>query len=177
VDTDFTDLAFNRIYDRTYRKTAAYLTARCGRLSEVEDLLQETYLAVYRVLSIKGVSFFENEEAYVLSVAKSKLTDWYRSAAARTVSLNDEDDAWLQSVPDSGPLPQETAEYRETSAAVQELVAGKSEALRQAFYLHCCFGVPFPEIARLQNRNESSVRCGVFRLTRELRGKLERSAR
>lgn len=167
------DSAFNALYDSTYRKTAAYLTARCRRLADVEDLLQETYLAVYRTLAARGPDALDHGEAYVLSAAKSKLADLYRKAG-REPLLDDGDEMLLASVPDDAPSPQEIAEARDAAAAVAGLVAGKGEKLRQAFYLRCCFGVSFPEIARLQGRNEASVRSGVFRLTQELRAGLER---
>lgn len=168
------DVRFNRIYDRTYRKTAAYLTARCRNLSDVEDLLQETYLAVYRALQTRGPDALQNEEAYVISTAKSKLADWYR-AAGRAVPTLDADDAWLASVPDAGPTPEESAVCREASAAALALVAEKDEPTRRAFFLRCCFGASYGEIAGLLGRNESTVRTGVFRLSRELWAELERS--
>ena len=178
MDVNHIDRAFNALYDRTYRKTAAYLTARCRHLSDVEDLLQETYLSVYRILTDRGTAFFENEEAYVLSVAKSKLMDQYRKAGRTPPplsALGDEGDAWLETVAAESPSPEEQVQNRETVQAVRVLVEEKEEPVQQAFYLHHCFGLSFPEIGKLQSRNESSVRSGVFRLTREIRGRLERS--
>lgn len=172
------DRAFNALYDQTYRKTAAYLTARCRQLSDVEDLLQETYLSVYRILADRGTAFFENEEAYVLSVAKSKLLDQYRRVGRTPLplsALGDGEDGWLDTVAAEGPSPEEQLQSRETLQAVRCLVEEKEEAVQQAFYLHHCFGLSFPEIGTLQGRNESTVRSGVFRLTREIRDKLERS--
>lgn len=173
------DGTFSRIYETTYRKTAAYLTARCRSLLDVEDLLQETYLTVYRILADRGEEVFENEEAYVLCVAKSRLVDWYRKSGKTLSTINgkelEEGEGWLNVVPDGGSSPEELAEYKEAAAAVQSFVAGKDQMLQQAFYLHYSFGLSFPEIGRLQNRNESSVRSSVFRLTQELRDRFERS--
>lgn len=179
MELELLDRAFSRIYDNTYRKTAAFLTARSRQLSDVEDLLQETYLAVYRILAAQGPDAFENEEAYVLSVARSKLTDWYRKSG-REAGLfalppeGEEGDGWLAAVPDTAALPEELAAQRESIREVEALVAQKDEALQRAFYLHHCFGVSFPEIGKLLCRNESTVRSGVFRLTQEIRGRLER---
>lgn len=179
METAVIDRAFNAIYDQTYRKTAAFLTARCHRLCDVEDLLQETYLTVYRVLSQQGADAWDTPEAYVLSVARSRLVDWYRreGRVPAVVSPEAENDDWLDRLPNPASTPEEIAAARESAGAVRSLVSEKEEGLQQAFYLHHCFGVTFPEIAQLQNRNESSVRSGVHRLTQELRSRLERSTR
>lgn len=176
MNAETTDHIFNQIYDRTYRKTAAYLTARCRALSDVEDLLQETYLAVYRVLSADAGQVFLCDEAYVISVAKSKLADYYRkNAPAWASTVPDGAEDWLAAVPDTGPTPEELAQYRADAEAVCALVAYKEEPVQRAFYLHYCFGLTFREIGALQGRSESTVRSGVFRLTKEIRGTLERS--
>ncbi|MCI2055733.1 MAG: RNA polymerase sigma factor [Oscillibacter sp.] len=173
-----TDDLFNQVYDRTYRKTAAYLTARCQNLSDVEDLLQETYLAVYRILDAKGEDAFTCAEAYVLSTAKSKLTDWYRSHRLIPLSLSDlseEGNSWLSSIPDRAASPEEQMVSRDAIRAVAELVETKSPDLQQAFYLRHCFGLSYAEIGKLQKKKETSVRSSIFRLTQEISSKLERS--
>ncbi len=178
MDTQMIDRAFNEIYDATYSKTAAYLTARCRQLSDVEDLLQETYLAVYRILAAQGHSALENPEAYVISVAKTKTIDWYRKTKADDTNLAPaplaEDDSWLTQLPDPTPTPEETYQDSETMAELKRLLSTREERTRQAFYLHYCFGFSFPEIGNLQGRSESTVRSGVFRAAQEIRAVLER---
>ena len=180
MDTQMIDRAFHEIYDATYSRTAAYLTARCRQLSDVDDLLQETYLAIYRVLTAQGRSALENPEAYVISVAKTKIIDWYRKAKPDDTNLATvppaEDDTWLTRLPDPAPTPEETYQDSETMQELEQLLKGREAHTRQAFYLHYCFGFSFPEIGLLQSRSESTVRSGVFRAVQEIRAVLERRA-
>lgn len=178
VDVHMIDHAFNEVYDATYRRTAAYLTAKCRRLSDVEDLLQETYLAVYRILAEKGRAALENPEAYVISVAKTKFIDWYRKEKSNSENLaippQPEEYTPSTEPEDLTPTPEEAYLDCETIAELEHLLRSKNEQTRQAFYLHYCFGFSFPEIGKLQNRGESTVRSGVFRVVQEIRAALER---
>lgn len=41
---------FNEIYDKTYKKVFSIVTAKCGNTSDIADIIQETYIEVYKVL-------------------------------------------------------------------------------------------------------------------------------
>ena len=140
VDTQMIDRAFHEIYDATYSRTAAYLTARCRQLSDVDDLLQETYLAIYRVLTAQGRSALENPEAYVISVAKTKIIDWYRKAKPDDTNLATvppaEDDTWLNRLPTRRPRREETYQDSRNHAGAGADCSKAGRHTRQAFYLH-----------------------------------------
>ncbi|MBE6686122.1 MAG: hypothetical protein E7591_02715 [Ruminococcaceae bacterium] len=68
---------FNELYDSTYQKTLIYVTAKCSKLHDVEDILQEIYTEVYSVLLNKGREYIQNEEAFVIKIAKTKIFRHY----------------------------------------------------------------------------------------------------
>ena len=41
---------FEQIYQLTYDKAAFYVLSKCGTVPEVEDILQETYAELFKVL-------------------------------------------------------------------------------------------------------------------------------
>ena len=45
-----TQKIFKKIYDSTYNKLIKYIACRCNNINDVDDILQETYLAFYKVL-------------------------------------------------------------------------------------------------------------------------------
>ena len=62
---------FEQIYHMTYNKVLYYILAKCGKVSEVEDILQETYAELYQVLTEKGSAYITVPEGFVMQLAKS----------------------------------------------------------------------------------------------------------
>lgn len=71
------DDIFNEIYDATYTSCLIYVTCKCRNTQDIPDILQETYMSLYNILAKKGSSHIKNYEAYVISIAKSKVYKQY----------------------------------------------------------------------------------------------------
>ena len=48
---------FDEIYNSIYKTVLASITAKCGRVADIKDIAQETYLELYRVLCKRGANF------------------------------------------------------------------------------------------------------------------------
>ena len=42
------DEQFNEIYDKTYHNTLKYIISKCDNLSNVEEIVQEVYIKLYK---------------------------------------------------------------------------------------------------------------------------------
>ena len=74
---------FNRVYDEHCRAVHAYFIGRAGDPEAALDLLQETFLRVWRHLdTLRGLTP-ERQRYWIFSVAKHALTDHYRKQATR----------------------------------------------------------------------------------------------
>ena len=76
VDKNPTTL-FNDIYDSTTRKVLVYITAKCSSPADIHDIFQETYMELYSILVKKGPDSIQNSEAFVMKLAKQKLSRYY----------------------------------------------------------------------------------------------------
>ena len=76
VDQNPTTL-FNDIYDSTNRKVLVYITAKCSSPADIHDIFQETYMELYSILVKKGPDYIQNSEAFVMKLAKQKLSRYY----------------------------------------------------------------------------------------------------
>ena len=63
---------FESVYDETYDDVLKYLVCNVARISDVADIIQDVYLAVYKKIK-KDIS-----REYVLGIARHKLKDYYR---------------------------------------------------------------------------------------------------
>lgn len=82
-DSGELETRFNQLYDATVRQTTVYLMVRCRRQADLEDLLQETYLELFRALHRTGTGQLRSGEALVRQIAKQRLFKYYRKLDGR----------------------------------------------------------------------------------------------
>ena len=70
------NILFNKIYDESYLLVLKYISSRCKSSDDVADIMQETYLELFKVISNKN-DYIKNTTAFVLSIAKRKLFRHY----------------------------------------------------------------------------------------------------
>ncbi len=77
---------FEKIYNETYNNTLKYIICRCSNLSDVDDIIQETYLEFYRVLKEKREIL--DKKAYIITIAKNKMIKYFKeNEKTKTISI------------------------------------------------------------------------------------------
>ena len=162
---------FDQIYNETYDKTLAYILTKCGRKDVVEDILQEVYLELLKVLEQKKVHYIKSPEGFVLQLAKSKVYRYYSEREQ-------------QKVFDYVEEPEEAAVFdanrntawedvlidQLTAKEVMEYLAEKDELTKEIFYQHFFENKTIKEIAKGQGVKEFTVKNRLYRTLKELRG-------
>ena len=174
VDQNTTTL-FNEIYDSTNRKVLVYITAKCGSPSDIHDIFQETYMELYSVLVRKGPGYIQNGEAFVMRIAKQKLSRYY-SLTARLKSLLPLSGSSADAEGDP-PEDLELNSYsideqicsRDLTAKIYDVLSTKSPEIRKIFYLYYNLDLTISEIASQLSMTESNVKNKLYRTLKELR--------
>lgn len=162
---------FDQIYNETYDKTLAYILTKCGRKDVVEDILQEVYLELLKVLEQKKVNYIKSPEAFVMQLAKSKVYRYYSEQEQ-------------QKVCDYVEEPEESATFdtnrnatwedvlidQLTAKEVMEYLAEKDELTKEIFYQHFFENKTIKEIAKVQGVKEFTVKNRLYRTLKELKG-------
>ena len=170
------DQQFNELYEKTYQKCFTYIVCKCSNTNDVADILQETYAAFYRVLQKKGITYFDNPEAYLIRVAHSKVVDYYSIKdrlkrllpLMRTAETGEE----VSILDEEAPLediPFEYAATHEALQAVQDFLQTRPQLAQKIFILYYYADQKIKDIASLLNMNESTVKTHLYRTTREVR--------
>ncbi|MDD4124961.1 MAG: sigma-70 family RNA polymerase sigma factor [Eubacteriales bacterium] len=71
-----TDALFNKIYDESYIFILKYVSARTRTADDAADIVQETYLELYKVICKKD-DYINDPNAFVMNIAKKKLFRHY----------------------------------------------------------------------------------------------------
>lgn len=165
---------FNSIYDATNKQALSFITAKCGNIDDVSDILQETYMELYKVLSEKGSEYIENEEAFVIQIAKKKVYKHYtvtqkmKSDLSLTVVSGGEEFDLLETEPDDIDIEDEIC----TNELVEEIwqhISKKSQEIRKIFYMRFSLDLSIREIAQLMSISESTVKNKLYRTIGEIR--------
>jgi RNA polymerase sigma-70 factor, ECF subfamily len=149
--------AFTLFYRQTAAGIYAFLYRLCGCPHLAEDLLQETFLAVFRGLAdFKARS---SPRTWLYTIATNKFRDHYRNKWGK-VELDSES---LAALPSSGPLPLEEAIQREESRRIHEAILALPPTLRTALLLVRFEELKYREAAQILGTTLSTVRMRVHR--------------
>jgi RNA polymerase sigma factor (sigma-70 family) len=157
-----------------YRLTSAKLFGVCLRIcterSEAEEVLQETYVTIWRRAGTY-VPGRASAISWLVAVARNKALDRLRSGKVRRAAAPVEE---ADALPDPGPSALQEVERAEDSAAlmrcIEELDANQRDAIRRAFL----DGRTYEELARDGEVPLGTMKSWIRRGLQKLRGCLER---
>jgi len=68
---------FRHIYDETYQAVLRFVITKCGNVSDIEEVMQDTYIDLYSYLLNEKHKPILNSEAFIITIAKKKLAKHY----------------------------------------------------------------------------------------------------
>lgn len=167
---------FEQIYRLTYDQVAFYVLSKCGKVPEAEEILQETYAELYKVLADKGVSYITVPEGFVMQLAKSKVFRYYSEMEQQRTYVFVETTGTPGEQDARASMQEAVAENWEdalidklTAEEVMAYLAEKDELTREIFYQHYFQDKTLQEIAKSCGLKESAVKMRLYRTLQELR--------
>ena len=170
-----TALRFDDIYNSTDKAVLAYITAKCGRITDVGDIFQETYMELYRLLDKRGADYITNEKALVMRLAKQKISKHYslmerlRIFVSMTAKNDEDDDVDLPDFEVDGFLTEDLVVSNVMYDNALKFIRSKPEDVQKIFYLMYELGLTISEIAQALSMKESNVKNKLYRTLKELR--------
>ena len=168
---------FEQIYQLTYDKVAFYVLSKCGTISEVEDILQDVYTELYKVLSDKGVVYLSSPEGFVMHLAKSKVFQYYSKKERKQAGIYVDSLIISDAEKSNETAPEVEIENWEdvlidklTADEVMAYLARKDELTKEIFYQHYFQDKTLKEIAESCGMKESTIKKRLYRTLQELRG-------
>ncbi len=149
------EAAYREALQRVAGRLRAYLRRRLrGLPEEVEDLVQETLLALHMQRGSYDAAV--PVTAWVLAIARHKLVDLWRRRGRRENlhdALDDVDESALVATPDEG----------DTRRDLGKLLEALPEAQREAIVLTKIQGLSVAEAARRTGASEAAIKVQVHR--------------
>ncbi|MBR1738759.1 MAG: sigma-70 family RNA polymerase sigma factor [Ruminococcus sp.] len=151
---------FVGLYESTYDKAYRYAAVKTGSPDAAEDILQEIYLKIYRLMLSGGR--IRDPKHYVMRAVKRAAADYY-SAKAVTESIEETeivDEAALRQLEnDDGYLFDE----------VMRRIRDFDENTYRIFLLHFKYGLTLKAAAKELDLAESTVKSKLYRGLRRIK--------
>lgn len=169
---DEIETIFNEIYDRTHQKILIYITGKCHKVEDISDIFQDTYMELFLVLQKKDWAEIQNEEAFLIKIAKSKIYRHYTLMEKIRNLFSREWNDGLKTVVEETDLslsPEEKIVRQGMVEQAHRYLQGKDELTKKIFYLYYYEEVTISQIAEMLTVRESTVKNRLYRTLKELR--------
>ena len=171
------DAALNELMERHGEKLFHYLVRSLQNEDDAADLAQETFVKAYQSRARFDPS--QKFSTWLYAIASNLVRDRYRWRSRHPqVSLDAESDAtgdsFRDSLPGSGPSPNESVQVEERAKAVRVAVAALPEELRQPLILAEYEERSHAEIGAILGCSAKAVETRIYRARQQLRASLGR---
>lgn len=180
------DLArFDVLVDRYKGRLMSYLGHRVPDHQRVEDLVQETFLRLFRAAVKSGYSTQASVSTWLFTITDNCATDYLRAAGRQRLTLETDaaaaDDANSANVLDrccsSNVDPLEAAARRESQTRAEVLLDFLPEEQRRVVALKVLGGLTVPEVAAVVGCPVGTVKSRLLYGLRKIKARLTRGGR
>jgi RNA polymerase sigma-70 factor (ECF subfamily) len=158
--------AFERLYQHHGGRMKSIACNLMGNTSDAEDVVQESFLKVYR--SIRSFQGHSSLSTWIYRILVNTCLDLKRKQRRQELpeSASSQEDI---------PHPHGLTANHPLRLTLEKIVASLDERLRNVFLLFEVEGFRHSEIAGMLNISEAASKVALFQAKRELRGLLARS--
>ena len=153
---------FDKLYNETHRDILKYIVLNCYNLEDAKDILQSTYLEVYKKIDVV------NDKKYIVGIAKNKIKRFYRfKYKIKNMFLYNEEISTIDNVSSDYNL-EESIFMKYDVDLVWKLISKKPAVVSKVIYLYYYEGYTIKEISSILNISESNVKHYIYRTIKEL---------
>ncbi len=148
---------FDEVYNESYKDISRYVVVSSNNIGDVQDILQNIYLEVYK--NIGKVK----DKNYVFGIAKNVMKKYYRFKF-----MKKSDEVLHDNISDNINLKKSVMEKFDTEL-VWNYLNKKSGNVSKIMYLYYYEDFTIKQIADTLNLTESNVKNYIYRTLKELR--------
>lgn len=163
------DILFNDIYNRTYNKVFSYILAKTQNITDVDDIIQDTYTDFYFILE-KKYQKIDNKEAYLMKITKNKIAKYYSFKNKRKVESGS--DEIILNIPDDFDLASDAF----INFTIDEIWKETKELnidTQKILILYFREDYKISDIGEMLKLNESTVKSKLYRGIADLKERLD----
>lgn len=159
---------FENLYQSTYDNTLKFIVINCNNIEDVNDIIQDTYIELYRKLKKSDLIIdCKNDKSYVIGIAKNIIKRHYRKIKNKNneISLDEFENIELSANFDLEDdfITQDNAKY------IWEYIENKDLVTAKIFYLFYILDYKLEDISKEMKINISNVKTRIYRTLNEIK--------
>lgn len=162
---------FEKIYNKTYKDVLKYIIAHCSNLEDVNDIVQDTYVSLYKTLKKNKSIELENDQAFIKGIAKNVLKRYYRFKykEKNNIEIFENEELQLEANIDI------ELEFiaKENVSHIWQTLNNKDLQIAKIFYLYYGLDMKITDIAKELNLTESATKNYIYRTIKELKNSIK----
>lgn len=161
---------FEKIYYETYDITLKYIVCNSSNINDVNDIIQEVYLEVYKKLN--KMDYVNDINSYIIGIAKNKIRKhYYKFNRLKTLSIfnkNDDEIEYVDIIKSDIDLEKIIINSNLYEKA-WDYVKNKKDIIAKVFFLYYKCDYTIDEISNTLNINKSCVKNYLYRTINEIK--------
>ena len=158
---------FNLIYDTYIEKIYRFVFIKVSSQEIAEDLTSEAFIKAWQVFS-KDSKKIENQSAFLYKIARNLVIDYYRKKSRFQYISSD----YSQIIDPRSSNLEEMAATGSDFDRVAKALGDINDSYREVIVLHYLDDLKTPEIAKIINKSDGTVRVLLHRALNALRENL-----
>ena len=164
MSTQIEENNFEKIYRETYNSVLKFITIKCNKIEDINDILQDTYIELLKILKRKGYLQLENIESYIFGISNNIIKRHYNKKNT-IIKYEFKDDEDIE-VKDEFDLEQDFI-TKENVQVIWNYIKSKDLITSKIFYLYFSLDMKISDISKELNINESSVKNKIYRTLKQ----------
>ena len=164
MSTQIEENNFEKIYRETYNSVLKFITIKCNKIEDINDILQDTYIELLKILKRKGYLQLENIESYIFGISNNIIKRHYNKKN-NIIKYEFKDDEDIE-VKDEFDLEQDFI-TKENVQVIWNYIKSKDLITSKIFYLYFSLDMKISDISKELNINESSVKNKIYRTLKQ----------
>ncbi|MBB83131.1 MAG: hypothetical protein CL931_04895 [Deltaproteobacteria bacterium] len=156
---------FGELYNRYFQRIYNFVYARMRNHAETEEVVQETFLAVFRSFAnYRGQSSLLS---WIYGIAKNTTNNHLRRAKSQTERIDlADDDELIPRISIGEGMPDEQLDMQRFGDLLVERLEGLADWQAEIFEMRHFENLSIPEISRRTSRSSDAVRSSLYRVKR-----------
>jgi len=159
--------AFSQIYDQYVEKIYRFIFIKVNSQQIAEDLCSETFIRCLNSFK-KNKNKIENIQAFLYQIARNLVVDYYREKGKVEVVPIE-----FVSIPAPDVGLEEKALTDSDLGEIKQALTNLKENYQNVIICHYIDDLSIPEIARIMNKSEGSVRVTLHRALKALKNEIK----
>lgn len=160
---------FEKIYKETYNNVLRFAVIKCRNFDDINDIIQDTYLELLKLLKKKKMLEVDNIESYIIGISNNVLKRYYHKKKKDNIVYYYQDDQNLtKDIEDTFDLEAKIIN-KNNVAEVWKYLKQKDLITTKVFYLYLAVGLKISEISKELGIGESNIKNRIYRTLREIK--------